>query len=528
MAVYITQIKNSITKPDIKKTKQLLVELKQHSLKTKIKVLEILALAPDLTALNLIPVLIQRENIDEEIYDRTIQLLTDRAHLNFNFSLILYKECDKNGILQIAPLMKHILSKGTDFEVLRETLRTAGINKIESLEDDIAEFIFYDELKLKAEAIRALEMIGSGKAHANLLKASNSSKCDQDILNALETFKNKTLTKNLLTDHQELNKGLQSKDIKIRFTSFSKLVNLGNQASEPLAANIQSEDNDLIISSLNIISRIIPKKLISKILPLIEGKKGSKDVKLAAYLALGAFPESDSTIHALAGINESNASLRIAAIKILDKNPSDLIIAEIKEKIESGTESGKQLGESILDAHANNLIANLMVSDAFSYIASNYLEKKAPFQVRENFINIQKKRNLNASTKKYKKILARRRKQEKERPCVIIISSSPTRINIYIKILFSAGYSISPFSSPQSAFESIMTNKPFAVMCDLFLNNITGLDFLEEIRDIHPESELPVIFSTLQQDFLGGDKNIIAFPPNSDQINACLGHYQAA
>lgn len=534
MTDYITKIKKSINKPDIEKTKQLLKKLKDLSFETKLEVLQIFALVPDINALNIMPLLVQDEYIDEEIYDRVIQLLTDRAHLNFHFSLILYNTLDKKIILQIIPLMKHILSKETDFEILRETIKTAGRYRIEALSDDIAEFIFYDESKLKSEAVKAIERIGSESAYKNLLKAANSSKCDQDILDSLEVLKSrqpeesktsqpeKNKKENLSDDIATLNDSLTSKDIKIRFSSFSKLAELGSAATEILAENLKSKNHDLTINTLNLIARIIPKNLISEVFTLLENKNIDKKIKFASYIALGAYPELESTASAINGINDSSMHVRTAAVKVLDKNPTDLVVAEIKGKIESGTESGKKLGESILDAHANNLITHLLVSDAFSYILSNYLEKKASFQVIENHIEIQKKRKLNASAKKYEKILQKR--QEKEKPCFIIISSSKIRINIYTKLLFAAGFSSKPFQNPQTAFESLMIEKPFAVICDLFLNDMIGLDLLKEIRDIHPEKELPIIFSTLQNDFLDQEQNIIAFPPNTNQINYCFKH----
>ena len=182
MKDYITRIKKSVNNSDIKKTKQLLKALKDLSFETKLEVLQIFALAPDLIALNLLPLLTQDKYVDEyidgEIYDRVIQLIIDRAHLNFHFSLVLYNTCNRDIILQILPLMQHILSKETDFEILKETIKTAGREELEDLVEDIAEFIFYDESKLKTEAVKALEKIGSNSAYKKLVKAADSSKCD--------------------------------------------------------------------------------------------------------------------------------------------------------------------------------------------------------------------------------------------------------------------------------------------------------------------------------------------------------------
>ncbi|MCK5542553.1 MAG: hypothetical protein KAI40_07645 [Desulfobacterales bacterium] len=533
MVDYITQIKESINKSDIKETKQLLKKLKKYPYEIKLEVLQIFALAPDITALNLLPILTQDEYIDEEIYDRVIQLLIDRSHLNFHFTLILYNTYNENIIAQIIPLMKHILSKETDFEILKETIKTTGRQKIETLVKDIAEFIFYDESTLKAEAVKALERIGSNSSYDNLLKAADSSKCDQDILDSIsvlknrrkeeqpEKKKNKTQTKkDLSNDISAWNDKLKSKDIETRFNGLTELADIGSDATEIFTENLKSKNHDLIINTLSLISRTIPKSLIPEVFSLLGNKETNLEIKFAAYVALGAFPKLESAASAINGINSPSMYVRTAAVRILDKNPTDLVIAEIKEKIESGTESGKKLGENILDAHANNLIAQLMVSDAFSYILSNYLEKKASFSVLENYIKIQKKRKLIASAKKYEKILEKN--QKNNNPCFLILSNSQIRINIYTKILFSAGYSSKPFLDSQAAFESIMADKPFAVICDLFLNDMTGFDFLNEIKEIYSAKELPVIFSSLQKDLLNQEKNIISFPPNTNQIQYCL------
>jgi CheY-like chemotaxis protein len=530
MTNFIARIRNSIIKSEVIITKQLLKELKDHPLETKLEVLQIFALAPDITALNLMPLLVQDEYADKEIHDRVVQLLIDRAHLNFHFSLVLYDTCDRDMILQIVPLMKHILSKETDFEILKKTIKTAGKHGIQALVADIAEFIFYDEVKLKAEAVKALEKIGSEDAYNNLLKAADSPKCDHDILNALVYLKKKKkekpeskpllkpVKKDLSIDISKLNENLKSKDMHTRFTSFSKLAAIGGEISGILSVNLESENHDLVVASLNLISRIIPKKLIPEVFSLLGKKKIDQKIKFAAYTALGAFPEMESVASVIKGISDSSMYIRIAAIKVLDKNPTDFVLAEINERIESGKDSGKKLGESILDAHADNIIIPLMVSDAFSYIISNYLEKKASFQAIENYIKIQRLRNLISSVKKYEKILIK--KQVKGKPCIIIISSSKIRIRIYTKILFDSGFISKSFQSSQAAFESLMTEKPFGVICDLFLNNMTGLDLLKEIRDIHPKEELPIILSTLQKDFINEEQNIIAFPPNADQIHS--------
>ncbi len=535
MADYITRIKKSIAESDIKKTKQLLKQLKDYPYNIKSEVLQAFALASDMVALNLLGILAEDKHLGREIYDRVVQLLIDRAHLNSHFILILYDICDNESIGQIVPLMKHLLSREADFEILKETIKAAGKQRIESLVDDIAEFIFYGEEKLKAEAVRALERIDSDSAYDVLLKAADSPKSNQDIMDSIEVMKNRRIEapgikqqikekkqtkKSLLKNISVWNSQLTAKDIKTRFKGLIQLASVKSDADKIFAENLKTKNHDLIINTLNLISRCIPESLIPTVISLLEEKKIPPAIRFAAHTALGAFPELESAASAINGINSPLMHIRTAAVQVLNKQPTDFVLAEIKEKIESGTEQGKKLGESILDAHADNIIIQLMVSDAFTYILSNYLEKKASFSVLENYIKIQRSRKLAASAKKYEKILIL--KQKKKRMPVAILTSSEIRGSILAKVLFSAGLLPKIFPNFQQTFESIVQEKPYGVICDLFLEDMTGLDVLHEIRTTYPAEQLPVILVTLQKDLINQEKNIIGFPPGRNQIDYCF------
>ncbi|MCP3901814.1 MAG: hypothetical protein GY707_19060, partial [Desulfobacteraceae bacterium] len=342
MTDYITQIQESINNADIEKAKPLLKQLKKHPFELQLEVIQIFALASDLAALSLLPLLTEDEYAGEEIYDRVIQLLIDRAHLNFHFALILYNTSNKEVIEQITPLMRHILSKETDFEILKETIKTAGRQRIETLVDDIAEFIFYGESKLKSEAVKALERIGSNASYDNLLKAADSSKCDQDILDSIEVFKNrqkqedpkkeKSKSKEDLSNEiLKWNEKLKSKDIATKFDGIKNLADIASNATDVFIENLNSKDHDLIINTLNLISRTIPKNLIPQVFSLIEDKKINSKIKFAVFIALAAFPELKSVAAAIDGINSPLMDVRIAAVKLLDKNPTDLVIAALNE-----------------------------------------------------------------------------------------------------------------------------------------------------------------------------------------------------
>ncbi len=510
MGNYLLDLKKSFKSGKMGQAKTLLAKLSSKHIQEKLEVLELLALTPDKTALQALSFLTSKKYKDPDIHDRLIQLITDRAHLNFNFVLILMENADKKIIAQSIPLIRHILSNETDKDLLNEIIRTSGMRQIEILTDDIAEFIFYDDRVLKAESIKALERIGTEAARDDLIKASQTEKCDQDILDAIQILSSKKV---------EINEEIQSEvptpappkskmpkldqlisnDFQNRFDALSAL---SLEAPKVIAKLLRQTDNnniDLTINLLKVVKRTIPFSATLRIFDILNQKTTDNLIKFAAYSALESYPELKSAASVVQGLSESSFFVRIAAIRVLNKNLSDFVFAEIKNKIESGTKKGETLAQNILDASAENIIEQLMISDTFSYMASNYLSGSAPIQSLDLFISILEKRNLKSTAQKYHTIRKQRAAEKKK--LLILISSCDAILNIYNKLICSCGYKTHMFESPQDAFETILSEKPDAIVCDLFLTDITAIEFASEIRELYTIDEVPIIISTTQKGF---------------------------
>ncbi|MFA5905546.1 MAG: hypothetical protein WC836_16565, partial [Desulfobacula sp.] len=347
------------------------------------------------------------------------------------------------------------------------------------------------------------------------------------ILDALQVLKLKnTLEKPAVTDPVSLPddietwlKHLSSVDVNERFKAFITLSEKGAGVSFALAKHLKKNlDHDLMINILRLVSRTFPLEAVNDLFDIINRKEIDNTIKFAVYSALEAFPELESAASVVRGISESSLSVRLAAMKVLDKNLSDFVGAEIKNRIESGTKKGELLVETILDAGARHIIEYLMISDTFSYIASNYLIRTAPVQVLDTFIEILKKRNLKSTAKKYLNIREERAARDKNR--VIVISSSESILNTYCKILYTSGLSCLTFNRPQDAFEAIVSQKPTAIICDLFLNDMTGMDLAREVRGIYSKEEVPIIISALQKNL---DKTLLQKELNRSDVNTIWG-----
>ncbi|MDA8133794.1 MAG: HEAT repeat domain-containing protein [Desulfobacteraceae bacterium] len=536
---YIHNLKTSIRTGKLGQAKALLAGMSSRPEPEKKEAFEILALTSGKAAFELLSDLAPETRQDPDMHERLVRLITDRAHLDFRFALILLNLVDRNTAFNLSPLLRHILTNGTDKDLLNAIIRAAGKLHMESMIDDIAEFIFYDDPILKTEAVRALERIGTPKACEKLEQASKTRKSDQDILDALDVLKSKEPVATATAPspahtpdslENDLDR-LSSVDVNERFKAFITLSEKGAELSPILLKHLKKDpDHDLMINILRLISRTIPLEAVNDLFDLIARKETAPAVRFTAYTALEAFPELESAASVIQGISDPSLPVRLAAMKVLDKNLSDFVCAEIKNRIESGTKKGEALAETVLDARAGHIIEYLMVSDTFSYMASNYLTRTAPVQVLDTFIQILESRNLKSTAKKYLDIREKRAARDTDR--VIVISSYESILNAYCRILYTSGLSSLTFRRPQDAFEAMVSQKPAAVICDLFLNDMTGMTLAGEVRGLYSTEDVPVIISALQKNLdkpllqaeldRAGVNALWEFPPKPAQIKSWI------
>ncbi|MCG8689197.1 MAG: hypothetical protein MI892_30275 [Desulfobacterales bacterium] len=512
MAEFIPELKQLIKKNQAEATKEKLSGILDRPEEDQEAVIELLALASDKTALDLLSFLM--DTIDEKhpVHARLYQLTSDRAHLNFEFVLLLLRHAGPDRLNQLTPLLKHILTRETKGTLLTQILRTVGILRMESLVDELAEFVFYDDQALRMEAVRALERIGTIKAVERLEQIAATRKCDQDILDALDVLRMGLPNQDSPAQPKEPEKEepqeaplavnidmLAAPRIEDRFKAFEYFSDNADQVAEALHTNMETKEPDLMVNLLRLAARTIPQDSLGDLLTLADRKGLESAVRFSVYTALAHFPELESTAQIVSAATDPAMYIRMAAVKVLDRHCSDYIIAEIKNKIESGTKTGEALGLTILDAKAERLIDALMNSDAFSFISSNYLERNAPVQVIDAYMNVLKKRNRNSTLRKYARV--RQEREDTDRPVFVVIHPSTTFLDVYAKLIHGCGYEAHTFSGPQEAFEFIVSQKPAAIICDFFVRQMSALELAAEIRGLYTSEDVPIIISSLQKNF---------------------------
>ena len=547
MGNYISNFKESIRSADIRKTRDILLDLHLESDNTKIAILNELAMVSDQDALLLLDFIIRLEtqyykSFDLDSYDRLIQLIIDRSHLNFEFALILYKTRDSKKILEASSLIKYILTRCTEREILFETINAVGNERLESLVPAIAEFVYYDDQTLKEQAITNLVKIGSQEVYKILFNASKTVKNDRNIINALESLKltssasqlqssklplqqsdallplSESLKLEDLTEPQELSESKQTKikmlggkTIEERFEAFNYFLKLPSKDLtsssgylNELISNLKSDDRDLVVNSLRVISHIASEDILPDIYSFLSIKHSDPSLEYEAFEALCSFEKFSFTEIMLNSIEKPEIHLRTSAIKALDKHYNDPVYAKIKNRIETGRGHGRTLVHTIIDAHAQNLINYLLVSDAFADMASTYLIKYAAPSALNNYLKILTDRGLKGTARKIESKADMATKLE-NRLKAVVISSSDTVHKIYEQLLFKNGYIQIGFNSPEDAFEMISTDKPDLIVSELFAKDMTALDFARQVREFYSRKQLPFLISTSQNDFLDID-----------------------
>jgi hypothetical protein len=546
MGLYLQTLRQLIKTAQVEPARKHLSILSSRLDSEKQEVAEMLALASDKTAMGLLDFLLGEVALDSKTRERLFQLTTDRAHLNFTFANLLLDHGDRSQLLRLSPLFKYILSKETNEDLLNKIIQTVGNFKLEVLIDDVAEFIFYDHMTLKTDAIKALKQINGAKALKRLEQVASTDKCDQDILDAIDVLKTTLAAPSISIEpgradlHRETNgfeanlMRLSSNRMDKRFQAhvyFSSRSNLVAEALAKSTADLDDLDQDLVVSLLDLTARTAPPKAVDTLFRLIAHKKTTRHIRFSTYNALAAFPGLTPTAGIINGMSDPSMPVRIAAARVLDRQCSAGVVAEIKNKIESGTKAGETLVHTLLDARAASLVEALMISDTFSFMTSNYLERSASIPVIESFIQILEKRNLKSTAKKY--IRLRDQKAAIKKKCFTIICSFQPYLDVYTKLIERCGHASRSFTSPQDALEAIVIEKPVAIICDLFFKNATALEFGREIREMYSPQEMPLIISSLHQGLSLPERdrklekafvNVFCdFPATPGQINAWSG-----
>ncbi len=543
-SVIISQLQTWIKKGRLDKAGTALQDFPRFSEKERQQVREILALAPNDTALLLLEALLTNPAIAEEDRDALFQLIIDRAHIHSAFVLLLLYHAPFILINRSVPLIRHILNQETDPDILGKIIRITGEKKINALTDEVTEYLFYGESTLKSLAIQALVRMSSPESLKRLAQVSGTSKCDEEILEAIDDLEIKIPAISREVDKLNIEKDFSQKDEKFlkdlasghphkQFQAFRYFAQSGEKVFQAVSRLDETCDLSLRITLLRLVAMTIPQKAIRLLLDILVKEKPKAALKFIVYNALQAYPHILGSPALIKGATDSVSHVRIAALKMFNKHCTDFIIAEFKRQIESGTKTGEDLARAIVDSRAEKLINKLIGYDSFSYIAFLHIETNASILVMDTFIQALEKRGMKSSVRRCE--ILRQKRLEKKLPRIMVVNPSPACLDAFSAKISPAGYETMLFRSTQEAFEKLMEEKPAALVTGIFLGDMHCIDFIKEVRTLYPKDQLPVIVSSIMPididtwEKTAGPTGITAwynFPPKVSDIASWIPHRQ--
>ncbi len=392
---------------------------------------------------------------------------------------------------------------------------------------NIAELLYTENDDLVTAAVKALGQIGSAMAiHRLNEKLGYKMALDFAILDVFfEVQSNESIKK--------LNNTLTSHHAHIRSRGKEKLVALGSKALPVLTENLLQGDPDLLIHTLNVMGDIGDEGAISSIRKLIHNQPRDANVRFAAYETLGRLPLTKGAYVLAAGLQDPVDNVRSAAATAIDSNYNEILAAGLKNIVRAADEEALGLVRTIIATQSGTIFLDLLGIDFFRKNAFEYLTVKAHAEVREYFISQLKENGfekevveLSGGREEVVEVSVAAKKR------VVAIDDSKMILGIFRSMLHALGYEPFIFIEPEAAVEEVFKLKPDAVLTDLNMPGITGLEVTRRIRQVFSKEEMPVIMVTTQNENqdnksakTAGVNEIIHKPFTKEGIGEALARY---
>jgi CheY-like chemotaxis protein len=470
---------------------------------------------------------------DNSTYKQTlIDLLLDKARTQSRFVIPFVEHADLQQLKTAIPVLATMLINETDTYVLQKIINALGRTGEKSCINVIADFIFYDHIVLKREAIDALGNIGGISAIKRLAFASQTKKTDEHLIATLERLESKlTLEEPILSDsgNQFTSKTdamasyaddsdvaqlillLNSDSPQDNHLAIEGLKEVGASAIPAITRSIDLSNPTAIINGLVILGSIKSETSLPFVLKILNNHHSDPNVRFAVYETISKLPKVQSSVSLIDGISDPSEQVRVAAATAINHNLSDLIVSGILSKLEtSGRQSKRaQITSAIIDSLSGEIFNSLLGSDSFVFLALDYLSE-CHESIITYFSDILIKRGTRSLAGKLSDSLKPRTGESQRQ--VFCVDDSQIYLNLCTKLFHSMGFSPRTFTRGEDMLTALKTEKPDLITTELDLAGTNGLELSENIRHSYPPAELPIVMITVRNET----------PVQSDAINLIL------
>ena len=421
------------------------------------------------------------------------------------------------------PELMDVLGRETDLNITRSAIVSLGTIGDPKAAPLIAEFLSHPD---KSLAIAAIEALGEMATPETIQMLAARIGKDHDLDHKIIDILSKVQTPEAI---DKLNETLESKHAHIRTAGKQKLGAIGVMSVRVLMKNLNREDPDLVIHSLNVLGDIGDIAAVPAIRNLLHNEPENANVRFAAYETLGRLPVGKGAFALAAGLEDPADNVRAAAAKAIDRNYNALLAGGIRNMAKSGDGTAALILQTVINSQCDQILLDLLEEDTLKTDIITYLNTKAHPDVRSYYAKIFSEKDFGELAQQVmadadaKTIAAFR---------VYTVDDSKMLLNIYRTVLHNLGCESIPFEFPAKAVEKVREDHPDVILTDLNMPEMTGIDLARKIRKWFTKEDLPIIMVTTQQescDFKdaleAGVNGILLKPFTESQISAALKKY---
>ena len=377
-----------------------------------------------------------------------------------------------------------------------ETLLIAMLSAIAKIgfchnTQNLADYLYASNREIIAAAIGALGSVGSHDAVQLLSnRMGTDSDFDRLILDQLADIQDQLCI-------EKLSETLASHITHVRNYGKAKLAAMGEKAIPVIIENLNSDDVDLVVHTLNVLGDIFDESAVKPIKNLLHNHPVDANIRFAAYEALGRLPSQKVALALAEGLNDKSDNVRLAASRAINNNYSRMLGVGVKNLLRSTVFDGDKIIAAIVESESDNIFLDLLGEEAIRDSLFAYIREQAHRDVVKFFTVILAK-NDRGDLLNF--IQPEQQLEEKSKILVYAIDDSRMILNIYRSALHKLGYEFKLFEFPETALKNIEEDAPEFVFTDMNMPLISGIDLTRKIRETHPADELPIVMVTTQSE----------------------------
>ncbi len=418
---------------------------------------------------------------------------------------------------EVTPALLEIIASSQDDAEILLIIENLGLIGDPECINTLTDYLYAANRELIIAAVQSLGQVGTPTAmHRLAERMGTDNEIDYLILSIFAEVQDQVSL-------EKLNATIRSHYAHMRTYAKQQLVHIGPKAVPNLIENLQQDDPDFLIHTLNVLGDIGDESAITPIRKLLVNEPRSANVRFAAYEALALLPLKKGAYTLTAGLTDPEDHVCVAAARAIDQNHSDILVAGIRNLLRGPENEARHIAKIIVNAQVDKIFMSLSEDQVFQSLALVYLPH-AHKDIREHYHKLLD----DAGIKDFARKMIGKDDQT-VRLKVVAVDDSRMILNIYKATLYELGYEPVLFEFPASAIEWLQNKKPAMVLTDLNMPDITGIQLTKKIREKYAAEALPIIMVTTQNEsqdneaaMTAGINAILHKPFNAKSLGAAM------